>query len=319
MRVTGIRSERSTGIGRYCLSLADAMAGAGVAYALATGPVTGTLSHWHLGNSSRRGILLAPRSRAPYVLTVHDVIPRTPWLAGIYRAAVYPGIVHGARRIIVHSHHAADLLLGVAGIDRSRIEVIPHGAHPCQVDRATAREALGWPAEGRIAVLPGVVKRAKLVAAAVEAIAPLMADGTWTLALAGRVVDRSAAREAADLGAIVLESPDDVSYDDAIAAADVVLVLRSGSVGETNGPLLDAFGAGRAVIGTAAGSLPELADGAALLTTPEPAAIRAALETMSDVSVRDDYAARGASRGHAFAWERSAEAHRELFAAVAHA
>ena len=72
----------------------------------------------------------------------------------------------------------------------------------------------------------------------------------------------SAARAPRERGAIVLAEPDDLDYGRAIVAADFVLLPRSGSVGETNGPLLDALGAGR-VIGTRDRLDPEVAASAA--------------------------------------------------------
>ena len=68
----------------------------------------------------------------------------------------------------------------------------------------------------------------------------------------------------------MLPDPSDADYERAIVASDCVLCLRAGSVGETNGPLLDALGAGRAVLATATGSIPEVAGDAVLYATGRP-------------------------------------------------
>ena len=72
----------------------------------------------------------------------------------------------------------------------------------------------------------------------------------------------------------MLPDPSDADYERAIVASDCVLCLRAGSVGETNGPLLDALGAGRAVLATATGSIPEVAGDAALYCDGTPDGIR---------------------------------------------
>jgi len=287
MRVTGVRNASSLGIARYAERLAAALAGAGVTYELSERP--GGRSHWHLGNSSRRALLEPPGGR--FAVTVHDVVPRTRALAPLYRHWAYPVVVRRAAALIVHSSFAADLLLREAGADPRRVHVIPHPTPRFwPVDRAAARRALGWEPEERVAVLPGVPTKAKLADEAVEA-----AEGLpWRVVPLGRV--------------------DETTYRESIAAADAVLVLRRDSVGESNGPLHDALGAGRAVLATAVGSIPEAAGEAALLCAPEPAAIRAGLERLSDAQAGLEAAAR--ARARELSWRSSAAAHAELFRTV---
>ena len=85
----GIRDPRSLGIRRYVDRLAAAMQAQGDVYVAADGSQRGAArAHLHLGNSSRRVVLQSLRVRRPYVVTVHDVIPRTaalmpdPWAGG---------------------------------------------------------------------------------------------------------------------------------------------------------------------------------------------------------------------------------------------
>jgi glycosyltransferase involved in cell wall biosynthesis len=309
--VAGVRSASSVGVSRYCERLADALAELGVDYALAERPAVGRSSHFHVANSSRHAILHARRASG-YVVTLHDVLPRTRLLEPVYRALVYP-VVSRARATIVHSGFAADLLRSL-GVHHRRLEVIPHPASvPGCRDPQAARAELGLD-ERLVALLPGVLKRAKLVEPAVRAYAAVRAD--WQLVLAGRVHDHAAADEARRLGALVLEAPDDVHYAQAMVAADVVLCLRERSVGESNGPLLDAIGAGRPLLATRTGSIPETAGDAALYVGPTADDISAGLRTLADESERAQRAAAAERRAAELTWTASARAHRDLFVEV---
>lgn len=317
MRVVGIRSAGSLGVARYCDRLAAALAARGTCYELRGRPGGGLPAHWHLANSSRAALWQAPARRAPFVITVHDVRPRAAALLRAYRVGAYPLVLRRAAVLVAHSRVAADMLVAEAGVPAGRIALVPHPATPFpRVDRAAARRTLGWEGAAPLAVLPGVVKPAKLVAQALEAAAPLLASGRWRLALAGRIADAALARRARALGAAVLADPDDEAYASAIAAADVVLVLRAGSVGESNGPLLDALGAGRAVLATDGGSIAEVAGGAALLCSGEVAAIRAGLERLADAGERGERERAARARAAELSWAASAAAHDELFREV---
>jgi glycosyltransferase involved in cell wall biosynthesis len=313
LAVRGVRNPRSEGISRYAKLLADALADEGIAYGLdhrakATEPV-----HFHLGNSSRALLRQWPGRDLPFVVTVHDVVPRSRALLPLYRALAYPQVARRAGAAIVHSAFAADLLVREAGRPR-RLEVIAFPAgRPQETDRSEARRALGWPVDSLIAVLPGVIRPVKLAREALAAVAHV--DG-WQLALAGRLADRRAGCDARDLGALVLANPDDRDYERAIVAADCVLCLRSGSVGETNFPLLDALGAGRAVLATATGSIPEVATDAAAYCAGTEAAIRSALNELADPGVRAALERLAAERAAKLTWAASATLHADLFREV---
>src|SRR5205085_76237 len=157
--------------------LAAALAAEGVDYRPVSAPSPGTLAHLHLGNSSRRVVWQALRLPVPYLLTVHDVLPRSAALRLFYRACVYPLCIRRAAAVIVHSHYAADLLTAEAGVDPARITVVAHPASiPCQpLTAAGARRALDLAPDGPpLYVLPGVIKSAKLVREVVAAAAPLL-------------------------------------------------------------------------------------------------------------------------------------------------
>ncbi len=316
----GIHDPRSVGISRYVARLADAMNALGEPYVPARAPRRGARAHFHLGNSSRRVVWQSRLAERPYVVTVHDVIPRTRALMAVYRAAVYPLCVRRAARVVVHSEFAAQLLADTARADRDAIEVIafPATARPAGVGREAARRTLGLqPAGPPLFVLAGVVKEAKLVTPVLEAAESLIAGGRARLLLAGPIADARIAETARRIGASLVDSPGDEEYDLAIVAADCVLNLRAGSVGESNGPLLDAIGAHRAVLATDNGSIREVAGGAAAFVRDTTAdAIADGMRGLLDPAARIALAQAAARRAAELTWDASARRHAALFASV---
>lgn len=316
----GIRDPRSIGISRYVARLAGAMAALGESYLPADAPSRDARLHFHLGNSSRRVVRQSRLSRRPYVVTVHDVVPRTRPLMALYRTAVYPLCVRRAARVVVHSEFAAELLAGAARVDREAIEIIAFPAsEPARgVGREEARRKLGLSPSGPpLFVLPGVVKEAKLVTPVLEAAEPLIAGGRARLLLAGPLADTGIAESARRIGAVHIDSPADAEYDLAIVAADCVLNLRAGSVGESNGPLLDAIGAHRAVLATDNGSIREIAGGAAAFVRgPSADAIAEGMRGLLDAGARIALAQAAARRATELTWGASARRHVALLASV---
>jgi glycosyltransferase involved in cell wall biosynthesis len=187
-------------------------------------------------------------------------------------------------------------------------------------DRAAARRRLGIAVDGPpLFVLPGVLKAAKLVTETLRAAAPLLAGGQARLLLAGRVLDEALAAQATTAGAIVLRDPANDAYEDAIVAADAVLCLRGDSVGESNGPLLDAIGAARASLVTAVGSAPEIAGAAALVVDADVAGIRAGLEALLHGEHRRALARAALDRATELTWAATARRYAELLTEVADA
>jgi glycosyltransferase involved in cell wall biosynthesis len=144
----------------------------------------------------------------------------------------------------------------------------------------------------------------------------MLRSARFRLVLAGPVADRGAAEAARAAGASVLEAPDDQQYELAICAADVVLVLRAGSVGETNGPLLDAIGAGRAVLATGTGSIPEVAGEAARYCAADVGAIARGLALLADPGERAERERLARERAALLTWSASASAHAAVFEEV---
>jgi len=312
--IAAVRSARSIGVVSYVDRLAGSLAEMGVDYRPCPRASRGSAAHFHLANSSR-GVLWGVASSTSPLVTVHDVVPRTNALLPCYRRLVYP-LLRRAAATIVHSRFAADLLRRVGG-EGKRVEVIPHPvATFASLDRQAARRALGWEGDTPIFVLPGVLKGSKLVAETLAAAVPLLERGRLRLALVGSIGDEAVAARVGALGVEVLESPGRPSYEQAIVAADCVLVLRDRSVGETNGPLLDALGAGRAVLATAVGSIPEVAGDAALYCGPSEADIRASLTTLCDGDELALRAANSRARARMFSGSIAGAAHERLFQEV---
>lgn len=312
--IAAVRSAKSIGVVSYVDRLAGSLAELGVDYRPCARASRGSAAHLHLANSSRGVLWGAATSRARLV-TVHDVVPRTTALLPGYRRVVYP-LLRKAAVTIVHSRFAADLLRGVGG-EGKRVEVIPHPvATFASLDRQAARRALGWEGDTPIFVLPGVLKSSKLVSEVLTAAAPLLEGDRLRLALVGPIGDEAVATRARALGVEVLARPGRPAYEQAIVAADCVLVLRERSVGETNGPLLDALGAGRAVLATAVGSIPEIAGDAALYCGPSEAEIRASLTTLCDGDEVALRAANSRARARMFSGSIAGAAHEHVFREV---
>ena len=317
MTVAGVRADESLGLRRYCERLQAALALEDVDYLLARRPQPPLPAHWHFGNSSRAAAWLTLATPPPRLVTVHDVRPRMRALMAAYRAVVHPRLYRRAAAIVVHSRFAADMLVADAGVAADRVHVIPHPASPRPlVARLEARRLLAWPDDGRIAVVPGVLKQAKLVEDILSGAQQFMRTGRWRLAFVGRIADERLARAARAAGALLIEDPDDRTYEHAVSAADAVLVFRADSVGESNGPLLDALGAGKAVLASRVGSIPEVAGDAALFAAATATGVQAGLAALEDASVRDDLERRARARRMQLRWEAAARLHAELFAEV---
>lgn len=312
--IEGLRADGSLGVRHYADRLARALADLGINYRPREWAPSDHLRHFHLANSSRTALSAAAGRGEPYVLTIHDVLPRTPALVPVYRAWVWPWIVRRAAAVIVHSEHARQLL-AIHAREDARVVFHPVST-PAVRDRSAARALLGWGPGAPIVVMPGVAKASKLSREAILACAPLITEGLVRCVIAGRVSDPALRAAATRAGLTMIESPSTPIYQAAIVAADLVLVLRSGSVGEANGPLADALGAGRAVVATRSGSIPEHAGDAAIFTEPDVESIRAAILAAIPPAEQSRLEALSRGRRAALNWSRAARQHLEIFSSV---
>jgi glycosyltransferase involved in cell wall biosynthesis len=313
LAVVGVRNPRSYGVARYAARLGEALREERVSYRLEERPPRAGRVHFHLANSSRRFLAGAHGHPSAFVVTVHDVVPRKRSLLPLYRLLAYPRLARSAA-VVVHTRFAADMLRREMGTVPARLEVIPFPAQqPRRADRSEARRALAWPEDALIAVVPGVIKSVKLAREALEASS---GSPNWRVALVGSLGDRDVAKAARAAGALVLAEPRDDDYERAIVASDCVLCLRSGSVGETNAPLLEALGAGRAVLATPTGSIPEVAGDSVLYCDGTPGGIRSGLADLSHSSLRAELERAASARAAGLTWRASARTHASLFREV---
>jgi glycosyltransferase involved in cell wall biosynthesis len=208
----------------------------------------------HLANSSRSFLPLLARRRGCLV-TLHDVLPRNRYL----RRPLPPVLIRVLRRhrVVVHSGYAADLLraVGYDG-DVGIVPLVNPVVVPDDESRLALRRQLLGDRDGPLLVIAGVLKAAKGVVEAVTAAGQVPGA---RLVLMGKVADEKTARAVAAAGAnvTVLGATGDVEFSHVLAAADVVLLPRTASVGETSGPMVMAHALGTPIAMLDAGSAPE--------------------------------------------------------------
>jgi len=131
--VAPIHDPRCIGVHRYVERLSAALAPFGVDYEPMSRPAPHAACHFHLANSTRAVIPRAAHQRRWFLLTVHDVIPRSQALRPVHRAV-----------LLLLSPTAAEIRAGIeALLDDGELRC---GARvPC--DRAAE---LTWEAAARV-------------------------------------------------------------------------------------------------------------------------------------------------------------------------
>lgn len=222
-------------------------------------------NHFHLGNSTR-GLVLPMARHVGSVVTVHDAIPRNPWV----RRTLSPLQARFLRRfhVVTHSRHAADLLTAAGW--RGEATIVPSLLPIGEID-PTAVETWrsSWAAdEYRLTLVSaGEVRASKGVIEIVDA-ARHFPD--VLVVLLGRITDPAMRNvvDEAPRNVVHAEAPDDDAFAAAIAAGDALLSVRRESVGETSGPVVQAHRLHRPVVGLSTGSLPETCGPGDLLLPP---------------------------------------------------
>lgn len=229
------------------------------------------LIHTHLIHADVHTWLPALALRRRSVSTFHGPSP-------FYRRQPYRSVgrvtARSAAAVVAISRYLGDYLTSVLGVDPSRITVIPYGidtsmwARRAEQQRSDARDRFGL---GPHDVAFGIASRLiegkghlDLIAAfdrATAAAAPAVGDrmrllvageGPLQPALAERVASRRGPGRVELVGFVA-------DVEQFMAACDVVANPTDATLGEGFGlAVLEAMAAGRAVIATSVGSLPEL-------------------------------------------------------------
>jgi len=250
------------------------------------------------------------------VITVHDLaIYRNPrWFPGrqpLSTRLVVPRSVLRADQVIAVSENTAHDLVEIFGIDRARIQVVPHGVSPkmrpmSAEERADARARLKLPE--RFILFVGTVEPRKNLETLLDAWAmmrdrpDLVVVGSWgwlyepVKEKMGRLGPR-------------LHHLDSVDPDELPAIYNLARILAHPAWYEGFGlPPLEAMACGTPVVVSDRSSLPEVVDGAALVVpADQPDAWRKELErVLSDTDLAADLRHRGILRAAEFSWSRSA-------------
>jgi glycosyltransferase involved in cell wall biosynthesis len=263
---------------------------------------------------------------------VHDLAfklrpAEVPWQQRLYLGAVLGRSLANAAAVLVPSEATRRDLLGcyrIAGLD-SKIALVPEGVTP---DVAPA--ALPPGLEPGFILAVGTVEPRKNYPRLLEAYRRLRREsvpiligdrpGVPELVIAGRpgwAYGDALERIKAEPGVRYLGHVDDAMLAALYRSA---AVLAFPSLYEGFGlPLLEAMAHGVPAVVGKAGSLPELAGGAAVLVDPEDVtAIATGLElVLADAPLRAKLQAAGRLRAADFTWERAAAATREILRRIA--
>lgn len=263
---------------------------------------------------------VVPPSRLPRVVSVYDTwFLRHPDLANpaVHRAGeiLRRSVASGA---VIHasSHATADQLSEL--FPNAQIEVIHLGPPPVAPPPASC------PAAARLTrpfiVSIGTVERRKNLPALVDAFSHTDPRLSIDLVIGGRAGDDQAALDAAvaRLGrthrdrVVLLGQIDETTKSWLLHHA---AALAYPSLDEGFGfPILEAFAAGLPVVGSTAGSIPELAGDAALLSDPADLdALAANLATALDPDVRATLITAGHQRLTTFTWRHCADRLADLY------
>ncbi|HEV2753878.1 MAG TPA: glycosyltransferase family 1 protein [Solirubrobacteraceae bacterium] len=256
-------------------------------------------------------------SRAPQVVTIHDVLPlRAPALfPAVVRAnfrLLTPRLARRAARVVTGSHYTRGEIAELLDVPLERIVVTPYGVdagfRPAPLEPALLRARFGI--DRPYVACVGTLEPRKNLAAAVRAFARLADDGGALVLVGGRGWDggevATLARRAR--GRVVLTGH--VSDEELVGLLSGARCFVYPSLFEGFGlPPLEAMACGTPVVTSARASLPEVVGDAALVVEPEDEeALAAALRrVLHEPGLAARLTEAGLRRARAYTWSRCAE------------
>ncbi|WP_292375902.1 glycosyltransferase family 4 protein [Methanosarcina sp. UBA411] len=228
------------------------------------------LSNFHFSNSTRRILLTLPLfcSRVK-IITVHDVIPRTKNVPLPLTKLVYRYLNLFSDAFIVHSEHAKALLLLTAPfVPDGSIYVIPHGCSILEeYDINILRSKYGFSKDEIIFTMIGALKKAKGQVDVIKTFSKLSLENS-KLVIIGKAVDNISKAELQNLNdenIVYLGFLEDEVMMDYIKLSNALISYRLESVGDSSGPVAIAVGAGKPIICSSVGALPEIVNDAGMV------------------------------------------------------
>jgi glycosyltransferase involved in cell wall biosynthesis len=263
------------------------------------------------------------------VVTIHDLsffrYPRTlPSYRRIYLKAATRLAIRQADRVVAVSHHTAQELADLIGVESDRIDVVHNGvddifrpAPPDEVERFRRQHGL----PDRFILFLGTLEPRKNIGVLIRAYAQWQrAEGAFSIAASDTklVIAGGKGWYFENLFALTssLGLEDDVLFPGFVPASDLPWWYRAAacfvypSIYEGFGlPVLEAMACGTPVIVSSASSLPEVAGDAALIVDPlDVDALTEAIDkVLSDRALGEELRLSGLRQAAGFSWQRCAQ------------
>jgi glycosyltransferase involved in cell wall biosynthesis len=253
----------------------------------------------------------------PKVTTIHDLSPiRHPeWFSksfAVFYRALTPATAHVSEELIAVSEFTADELRNRYSVERESVHAIPHGVTPPvngpspEGVNPTRRYLLFVGSVNPRKNISGVVKAYRKYRAQAENPADLLLVGPEKDVFAGvdiapvTGVQRTGYVSDAELGWL---------YRNALSLVYPSLYEGFGL------PILEAMSVGTPVVTSDRGAMAEIADGAALLASPEDIneLVRALVRIDEDSEYREALTVAGRERASEFTWEGTAARTAEVY------
>jgi glycosyltransferase involved in cell wall biosynthesis len=271
---------------------------------------------------------LARLRRKRVVLTMHNVEPHE---SGIVRRLANRSVVPLAHRIIVHTQRNREQLVS-GGVPDARISVVPHGARePLLINkdrRDESRHLLGLPDEAPVVLFLGNIRPYKGLSDLLRAFRMLVKEiPAARLLIAGQpwgprreIEDEIASLGIADCVHTRLEFVSEELMEAYLAAADVVVYPYT-HFDAQSGAACDALRAGRAIVVTDTGGLPDLAGHPDSVVSPgDVRALASALaRVLTDGAFRRALEAQSQRKAAALSWGAVAAMTTSVYRELAHA